>query len=112
MYCEIAIFKENYDVAIKVAQNALDVAEKANTNNLFFISLLKLKIAQIYSLRGDFDIAKINAQEAIQMANDNNYTYVKVLHGIVMYEILLKQIQENPWKSFADTQFRGNRGYY
>lgn len=96
MYCEIAIFKENYDVAIKVAQNALDVAEKANTNNLFFISLLKLKIAQIYSLRGDFDIAKINAQEAIQMANDNNYTYVKVLHGIVMYEILLKQIQENP----------------
>ena len=35
-----------------------------------FTSLLKLKIAQIYSLRGDFDIAKINAQEAIQMAAD------------------------------------------
>jgi len=96
MYCEIAIFKENIDVALKVAQNALDVAEKANTNNLFFTSLFKLKIAQIYSMRGDFDIAKINAQEALQIANDNSYLYIKSLYGLIIYDILLKQIQENP----------------
>ena len=31
-----AHFASNYDEALKVAQIALDVAEKANTNNLFF----------------------------------------------------------------------------
>ncbi len=96
MYSEIAIFKENYDAAIKVSQKALDVAEKANTNNLFFTSLLKLQIAKIYTLRGDYDMAKINADEAYQLAEIHDYTYIKAQYGIVIYDILLKQITVNP----------------
>ena len=96
MYTEIAIFKENYDEALKVAQNALDVSEKANINNIFFSAMLKLKIAQIYSYRGDCDMAKINAAEAIQLADMNGYEYIKALSGIIYYDILLKQITLNP----------------
>lgn len=96
MYCEISLYKENYDEALKVAQNALDVAEKANINSLFFCALFKMKIAQIYSLRNDCDMAKINASEAQQLAEINGYLYIIALLGIVFYDILLKQITQNP----------------
>ncbi|MCQ2958385.1 MAG: tetratricopeptide repeat protein [Candidatus Gastranaerophilales bacterium] len=96
MYCEIAIYKENYEEAIKVAEKALDVAEKSNTNNIFFTALLKLKIAQIYGLRGDYDIAKINLAESSQLAEINGYTYITAMIGIIGYDILLKQITVNP----------------
>ena len=96
MYCEISLYKENYDEALKVAQNALDVAEKANINNLFFSALFKLKIAQIYSHRNDCDMAKINASEAEQLSQINGYKYITGLLGLVYYDILLKQITQNP----------------
>lgn len=96
MYCENSLYKENYDEALKVAQNALDVAEKANINNLFFSALFKMKIAQIYSLRNDCDMAKINAAEAQQLAEINGYLYIIAFLGIVYYDILLKQITQNP----------------
>jgi len=61
MYCETSLYMEKYDDALKVAQNALEVAEKANINNMFFASLFKMKTAEIYAIRGDLDMAKINA---------------------------------------------------
>ena len=96
MYCDICIYQEKYDDAMKVAQNAIDVAEKANINNLFFASLLKLKLAEIFALRKDFDMAKINAQEAAQLADMNNFVYIKANLGITYYDILVNQIADNP----------------
>ena len=96
MYCDISIFREKYEDALKVAQYALDAAEKTDINNIFFTALLKLKLAEIYAIRSDYDMAKINAKEALQLAEANGYEWIKANAGIVYYDILLKQITVNP----------------
>lgn len=96
MYSEISLYKDNHEEALKVAQIALDVAEKANTNNLFFCALLKLKIAQIYAMRDDIDMAKINLEEAMKIAKENGYNLINASSSLVYYDILLKQITNNP----------------
>ena len=96
VYIEISLFNEKYEDALRVAQNALDVAEKANVNSLFFTSLFKMKLAEIYAIRGDYEMADINAQEAMQIAEINGYNYVKANLSNAYYDFLLKQIAANP----------------
>ncbi|MCR4881657.1 MAG: zinc ribbon domain-containing protein [bacterium] len=96
MYGNISIFKEKYEDALKVAQKALDVAEKATINNLFFTSLLKMKLGEIYGIRGDCDMAKINLQEAMQIAEINGYYSIKAYIANPYYDVLLKQVAANP----------------
>ena len=96
VYIEIAIFSAKYEDALRVAQNALDVAEKANVNSLFFTSLFKMKLAEIYAIRGDSEMANINAQEALQIAEINGYNYIKANLSNAYYDFSLKQIAANP----------------
>ena len=91
-----AEFSAKYEDALRVAQNALDVAEKANVNSLFFTSLFKMKLAEIYAIRGDSEMANINAQEALQIAEINGYNYIKANLSNAYYDFSLKQIAANP----------------
>ena len=55
-----------------------------------------MKLAEIFAIRGDCDMAKINAQEAWQIADINGYDYIKANLSNANYDIALKQIAANP----------------
>ncbi|MDD3149592.1 MAG: hypothetical protein PHV68_02065 [Candidatus Gastranaerophilales bacterium] len=80
----------NADEALQIAESALEVALKPNINNHLFVILLKKALAEIYIVKNDFEMARINVEQALKLAGQMNLHLIECklhqIHGRLLQE--------------------------
>ena len=68
MIAEIKLITKGTQFALDIASKALDIAQGANINNYYFISLFNKLIGEIYVAKQDFESAKVYIEKSISVA--------------------------------------------
>lgn len=68
---------EDYNQAISIAQQALDVASKPQIQNNYYITFMKKLLGEYFAAQGDFEMAKMHFEEAIEIAKTNDLIFMQ-----------------------------------
>lgn len=63
--------------AISVVQQALDVASKPQIQNNYFIAYLKKLLSDFFMHQGDFEMAKMHLEQAIEFSKENDLLFMQ-----------------------------------
>ncbi|MDD3593422.1 MAG: zinc ribbon domain-containing protein [Candidatus Gastranaerophilales bacterium] len=103
-HSEADILLQDYDNALHVAQNALEVAQNPKIRSLYFESLLSAKVAEIFYLKNDPEMAKIHLEMALKIAMQNENIYQQAIISLLYAQICLDEVKTNPSLIAANVQ--------
>ena len=81
---------QGVDYALDIALKALDVAKGPKINNLLFIIALKLLIADMYMIKGDFEAVRMYLEKALLISRNNDLRFMQML----LYQSFAKYYSE------------------
>ena len=92
---ESSLITDGPERALEIAEKALDVAKNPKINNYYFMVLYKMQIAEIYTIKGDLDAAKMYIEKALLLTKKYNLNYQRtklyLMYGKYFEERLLKK---------------------
>jgi tetratricopeptide (TPR) repeat protein len=65
----------SFDQAVSISQQALDVASKPQIQNNYFCAYLKKLLSDFFMEQGDFDMAKMHLEQAIDFSKANDLLF-------------------------------------
>ena len=96
LIADLEMAQSNYDTAETIAQKALEIASKAHINNYLFVIQLQKLISEIYIFKGDYELARINATQALNLAEKMDIYSLKSQLNIILGKIYQEIATESP----------------
>lgn len=93
---KIQALMEDYDQAISIAQQALDVASKPQIQNNYFIAILKKLLSEYFISQNDFEMAKMHLEQAIEFTKAHELFFLQGELYIALAKLHQKLAESSP----------------